>query len=195
MANDPNLQPATHPNKYRTRDDFVKDLCPGKVCAEVGVCWGSFSEIILAQKPLSLLLVDPWIHQDEKYYPGDQANMPNLQNKSAYRHVCGKLGVLPNVTVLRECSFDVARIQPDGHFDFVFLDAIHSLPMVLADCVAWWPKIKKGGWLTGHDFNLGEMPGCPALSVNAALQQFLFLIHRDKLDIVTYEQDSWGIQN
>lgn len=193
MANDPKLQPATHPNRFKTRDDFVREFCPGKVCAEIGVAQGSFSAVILAAKPAQLHLIDPWCEQPQAVYPGDQANRPNNENQAAYENVMKYLGARPGVVVRRAFGFDAAQEYPDGFFDFIFLDAIHSLPMVVADCVAWWPKIKKGGWLTGHDFNLGEMPGCPALSVNAALQQFLFLLHRDKLDLVTFEQDSWGI--
>ena len=129
--------------------------------------------------------------QSEAFYPGDLANNKGLG--AAHRHVVMNYGRLKNVFIKKQCSFDAAQEYPDKFFDLVFIDAIHTLPMCLADCVAWWPKVKPGGWLTGHDYNLGEMPGCPALSVNAALQQFLFLLHRSKLDIVTYEQDSWGI--
>jgi hypothetical protein len=194
MANDPKLQPATHPDKFKTRDDFVKAFCPGKVCAEIGVAQGSFSAVILSAKPAQLHLIDPWIYQSTEFYPGDQANRPDNENLAAHQNVIRSFAHLPGVIIRRDFSFDAAQKYPDGFFDFAFIDAIHTLPMCLADCVAWWPKIRKGGWLTGHDFNLGEMPGCPALSVNAALQQFLFLIHREKLDLVTYEQDSWGIQ-
>ena len=38
-------------------------------------------------------------------------------------------------------------------FDLVFLDGDHSLEGVAADIEAWWPKVKPGGWLGGHDWS------------------------------------------
>lgn len=199
MANDPKLQPATHPGKYRTREDFVPDLCGGKVCAEIGVAKGSFSATILAAKPKELHLIDPWIHQPQEIYPGDQANRPNLENIVTYQHVIKTYANQPGVVIKKEFSFDAAQTYPENYFDFIFIDAIHTKEMVLVDICSWWPRLKKGGIMAFHDANLGEMgiPGteshCPALSVYAALQHFLKVLKRQKLDIMTYEQDSAAI--
>ena len=43
--------------------------------------------------------------------------------------------------------------------DFVFLDAAHDYQSVLADLQAWWPRIKKGGVLAGHDYDGAMFPG------------------------------------
>jgi hypothetical protein len=199
MANDPKIQTATHPDKYKTRNDFLHDFCAGKVCAEIGVAQGSFSAEILKHNPAKLYLIDCWQQQSQEAYPADSANAPQNEMEANYRNVMQYLAPKPNVVVKRAFSFDAAQEFPDKFFEFIFIDAVHTLPMCLADLVAWWPKIKPGGVLTGHDLNIGQIgaPGtvnfCPALSVYAALKQFLFLIHREKLDVVTYEQDSWGI--
>ena len=39
--------------------------------------------------------------------------------------------------------------------DFVYIDARHDYKGAMEDIKAWWPKLKKGGLLSGHDF-LGE---------------------------------------
>ena len=46
----------------------------------------------------------------------------------------------------------------DSSLDFVFLDASHTYEDVKADIQAWKPKIKKGGYLGGHDFQI-DFPG------------------------------------
>ena len=40
--------------------------------------------------------------------------------------------------------------------DYVFLDAAHDYESIRDDIAAWWPKIKAGGWLAGHDYTDAE---------------------------------------
>ena len=41
--------------------------------------------------------------------------------------------------------------QEDGSLDFVFIDASHEYEHVKADILKWYPKVKNGGVLAGHD--------------------------------------------
>lgn len=59
-------------------------------------------------------------------------------------------------------SLSLAKTYADGSLDFVFLDDDHSTGHVLKELSAWWPKIKPGGYLAGHDVQWA--------SVNAALK-------------------------
>lgn len=38
-------------------------------------------------------------------------------------------------------------------FDLVFIDALHDYDSVFEDIALWWPKVRVGGMLAGHDFN------------------------------------------
>ena len=40
--------------------------------------------------------------------------------------------------------------------DIVFLDADHKYKSVKEDIEAWYPKVRKGGILSGHDFRYTE---------------------------------------
>ena len=191
---DPKLQAPTHPGRIKSQDDFPREFCAGKVCAEIGVAQGSYSMFILQHAPAQLHLIDCWKNQPQTFYPGDDANRPQDDNENTYNHVLRTFLHLPGVAIKRAFSFDAAQEYPDKFFDFVFIDAVNTMPMALADCVAWWPKVKPGGILAGHDYNLGELPGCPALQVAEALKHFLYLIHREKLDFVPEQQDSWAIR-
>lgn len=55
------------------------------------------------------------------------------------------------VTIRVGHSLQLAKSYPDASLDFVFLDNDHSAPHVAAELEAWWPKIKPGGLLAGHD--------------------------------------------
>lgn len=46
----------------------------------------------------------------------------------------------------------------DGCADVVFIDGSHSYQDVLDDMRNFWPKVKVGGIMCGHDWYLGEVP-------------------------------------
>jgi|TARA_R110000803_G_scaffold35965_2_gene77508 hypothetical protein len=45
------------------------------------------------------------------------------------------------------------RFFNEGELDFIFIDAGHEYQDVKADIQCWYPKIKKGGYMLGHDIN------------------------------------------
>lgn len=49
-------------------------------------------------------------------------------------------------------SEEAAEVVTDASFDFVFIDANHTYEAVAKDLWKWWPKVKPGGWMAGHDF-------------------------------------------
>tara|TARA_S200000501_G_scaffold360933_1_gene388601 strand:+ start:42 stop:551 length:510 start_codon:yes stop_codon:yes gene_type:complete len=42
--------------------------------------------------------------------------------------------------------------------DFVFIDADHTPRGVRQDIIDWTPKVKSGGWITGHDWIKAHIP-------------------------------------
>jgi predicted O-methyltransferase YrrM len=53
---------------------------------------------------------------------------------------------------------EAAALVDDGSLDFVFIDADHSYSAVMQDIAHWRPKVRKGGWIGGHDYN-AKWPG------------------------------------
>jgi hypothetical protein len=41
---------------------------------------------------------------------------------------------------------------PDASLDYVYVDARHDYCGVKEDLEAWWPKLRRGGILAGHDY-------------------------------------------
>ena len=62
-------------------------------------------------------------------------------------------------------SYEVADQIPNNSVDLVFIDADHSYPAVTKDIIAYAPKIKPGGILSGHDI---DYPG-----VNKAVNELI----------------------
>jgi len=67
---------------------------------------------------------------------------------------------------LQATSKDVAPAIEDGTLDGVFIDGCHYYECVEEDLRMWVPKVRKGGFIAGHDFS-PQWPG-----VVRAVQEF-----------------------
>ena len=80
-------------------------------------------------------------------------------------------------------SKDAANELADNSFDFVFVDADHSMKSVLADLDNYWPKVRSGGIIAGHDANL--------FSVNFAVTSWVKRKGIDPTTINMLENQAW----
>lgn len=159
----------------------------GKAYAEIGVEVGVYSAEILKRDPASLLLVDPWIHQKDDVYPeSDGSNVNDVEFERRYQHVANTLGKDKRVTIARTFSVEAAKAVPDGSLDACYVDARHTKIAVAEDCRAWWPKVKSGGWLTGHDHQFPP--------VAEAVQEFCDEVKVPLSFVTTEPVSSWGVQ-
>ena len=132
------------------RWDVLAGLCQNaKWIAEVGCKDGKTTGFLLSQLPqLHIIAVDPW--QDiangaESYSEWDWKRI-----ERDFQHHVGDNAWRVKMKVMT--SLAAAKEVEDGSLDLVFVDAAHDHDNVLADIRAWWPKVKEGGMLTGHDF-------------------------------------------
>lgn len=127
--------------------------------AEIGVLVGTLSGRILKARPgVRLLMIDNWeveAAQPEAYKATrdvhahhDRARV-RLHEKAARAVAAAYPG---RATVIKDHSDAAARRIADGSLDLVFIDADHSYDGCRADIRAWYPKIKPGGWIGGHDY-------------------------------------------
>ncbi len=71
--------------------------------------------------------------------------------EQAFRANVGALGVMIESVMATDST--CARYYGQQIIDAVFIDADHSEEAVSADISAWWPKVKPGGILAGHDYD------------------------------------------
>lgn len=144
--------------------DFLFDVVPrGGVVIEVGVFDGDFSERILAlNEPRKLHLVDPWFTKDDgTLYDGPTQQFASAGQASArledqYRHVTTRFSgeiASGRIEVHRTLSHLAAPQFPDEHFDWIYVDASHFYDDVKVDLEAFWPKLKRGGYIAGDDYD------------------------------------------
>jgi predicted O-methyltransferase YrrM len=70
-----------------------------------------------------------------------------------------RLNLLGQFNIHKEDSAESSAMFRDTSVDFCFIDASHVAKDVKRDIEAWWPKIKCGGILGGHDYTWGSVSG------------------------------------
>ncbi len=120
------------------------------VGAEIGCAFGAYARTVLSRwRGQCYLLVDLWADQPHDVYREDTSAV----DFSSRLRECEKLAAAdPRVQLVRADSVQAARGVQDGSLDFVYIDANHARPAVLADMDAWWPKLRSGGIFAGHDY-------------------------------------------
>jgi len=93
------------------------------------------------------------------------------------------------VKFINKYSVEGAKDFVDNTLDFVYLDADHSYQAVKDDLNAWYPKLKVGGIICGHDFSIEDVE--QKLCVAWAATEF-FALH--ELELHTVGADFWGIK-
>jgi len=92
------------------------------------------------------------------------------------------------VDFMQMSSLDASCKFNDGYFDFVFLDSSHTYEQTKAEIRLWIHKVKDGGILAGHDYDIVNAEGV----VNAVNE----LIRNENLNLETTSNGCgvWWIQ-
>ncbi len=116
---------------------------------EVGVDRGTFSHHLLTCWPgASFFGVDSY-ESDEEFPGSREADF--LMATHRYEQFGSR------ARLLRMDSTDAAKqlgqIPYIHEFDFIYIDAGHSLCAVASDLCTWWPLVSERGILAGHDYD------------------------------------------
>lgn len=57
-----------------------------------------------------------------------------------------------NLKKFKGTSEEYAKTLLDESLDFIYIDALHEYEAVKKDIELWYPKVKKGGFICGHDY-------------------------------------------
>lgn len=67
-------------------------------------------------------------------------------------------GLADVVSLIVADSVAASTFFPDRSIDWVHLDARHDYDSVKADILAWLPKVRSGGWISGDDYHAEHWP-------------------------------------
>jgi hypothetical protein len=160
---------------------FINSLGADVNGIEIGVCTGVNSYMLLESCPNITTLVG--VDHYAAYRDWDREIYQHEQDAS-YAKLAHNMEVMgPRFKLLKMASADAVNELEDGSFDFVFIDADHSMKAVLGDLDRYWPKIKTGGLIAGHDANL--------FSVNFAVTSWAKHKGIDPTTINMLENQAW----
>jgi len=149
---------------YQYLQDLIKtEQC--KIVAEIGVYRGKLTRKILNAAPMikSYWAVDSWKYYEELEVDNQGRWKKEEWQKESWdrlhKKTCRFYPYYPALRILRMSSLKAAKIFYWAYykFDLVFIDADHLYENVKADIEAWYPLVKEGGILCGHDYN-SEVP-------------------------------------
>lgn len=120
--------------------------------AELGVQVGDFAAYTLRVWTACerYYLVDLWGHQPNYE---DVANVADDEQERRFQLAKTNLAPWNDKTVfLRNYTVGAAKQIPDDSLDYIYVDARHDYCGVMEDLEAYWPKLRRGGILAGHDY-------------------------------------------
>jgi len=160
---------------------------PNAKIAEIGVEYGGYTDIYYNDE-YEIHLIDMWQTEGNDFYFSQNPG----QVERGYNQIINKYSNKENVKIIKSKSDEASLLYQDEYFDWIYIDADHSYEAVLNDIKKWFPKLKKGGILSGHDFNPDPShPDYEKFGVNKAVNEF-FGTHFN-LTNETYYQ-SWYIK-
>ena len=148
------------------REQLIKEIIASygyKKIIEVGTYRGQFAKHLHQTNPDMLYLVDPWKVYPKEVFP-DYTHYDQSKWDSLYESVCSKFNY-DNVTIIRKPSDKAVNEFIDNSIDLIYIDGNHTYDYVKQDLNLWLPKVRKGGMLCGHDYQLK--------SVTKAVNEFL----------------------
>jgi predicted O-methyltransferase YrrM len=87
------------------------------------------------------------------------------------------------INPIKLTSSEASKLYTDNSLDFVFLDASHDYDNVKLDVMCWYPKVKQGGILAGHDY-ISEWP-----DVIRAVDEFIL---KNNYSLEINSEHCWG---
>lgn len=163
--------------------------------AEIGVYRGEFAAKNLQRWKGDYYAVDAWAWRPgdpgDKNYQEDAANDANMNaTRTAVAFAGSRVKMIQSLSVAAAASF------PDEYFDWVYVDALHTPQAMHEDLNAWWPKVRKGGLITGDDYGDANPNGTEYMSAHryqSGLSQL-----RPSKDVATgsvpyFPENNWGV--
>lgn len=145
----------------KTRKELATLVKPSGIVIELGVAAGKFAIQLMGANPaIEYLGIDRWSdHHDGEEYGHAKAVIELLGGK-----------------VMRSTFHDALPFIADESADLIYIDGYaHTGQDGGQTLDEWWPKLKRGGIFSGHDYHPEYMPTIQ--TVDAFVQKHGLILH------------------
>jgi len=162
------------------------------VIIEIGVDCGNNAYDVLSNLDVKkMYLIDPY----SLYMKGQGCNITEEQCTECKEKAHNKLIEFADKTVwIEEKSEDVCSQFADLSIDFLYVDGNHRFEFVSKDLWWYYPKVKHGGILAGHDFDAKSVKDAVlyfAKCIADPTRELCIDIHYQKCDDPVGATDFW----
>lgn len=121
---------------------------------EIGTHIGDYALTILNTWRGTLYCVDPWdnLPDYESQLPYLAGGTDQRANKKKAEERLWPYIARDRCRTLALTSQDAVQFFQNDSLDFVYVDGNHLMEHVLNDLQWWWPKLRSGSYMFGHDF-------------------------------------------
>ena len=136
--------------------DMLLHIVRGNVFVDVGCFIGGFTKIMayIARKR------NGKVHSIDLFKLENQSALGYIHKdhnvKEIFTRHMKERGLLEYINVIEGVSWEVSSRFEDNSVDFIFIDADHRYQSVKKDIESWYPKLKVGGIMAGHDYEFEE---------------------------------------
>lgn len=140
---------------FDTRETMINDLIPKNgIYCEIGIFKGEFADkLIDILNPTELHMLDLF---EGNICSGnaDGNNVVYTNMKNEYNRLLTLSRTVPCMKLYAGDSSSVLKTFPDNYFDMIYIDGDHSYNGVKKDITVAFDKIKPGGYIMGHDYEM-----------------------------------------
>lgn len=146
---------------YEWTVKFFQEHPELKVGAEIGVAGGQHIKALMENTSIEKMYgVDPYYDEGWDMHGFFDVDEDYGGFDGLYGEVRDMLSVYGDrVELIRKTSTEAAPDFEDGCLDFVFIDGFHDYENCFNDISFWHHRVRKGGYVMGHDWDHASHPG------------------------------------
>ena len=159
---------------FESRERMVHFYVPSNsIIGEVGVFKGEFAKFLHSLNPQKLILFDLF-QGDTASGDQDGNNVQYANLDDEYKNISNWALTQQNILLEKGDSSSRLSLYPNEFFDMIYLDGDHSYEGVKKDLEQAILKVKKGGWIMGHDYemNMIKAQNTYTFGVKQAVDEF-----------------------
>ena len=168
----------TDPSCFDNRNEMLKYYCsqrttPPKVL-EIGVFKGDFLGYLVNHCTIGSIDAVDLFDGDTCSGDADGNHVVYYNVGRSYLELSDKYKDISSVNIVKSHSALFLQNQPDDTYDIIYIDGDHSYEGVKADLFHAYSKIKHGGYIMGHDYemNMVKAQNVYEFGVKQAVDEF-----------------------